>query len=289
MWDKETGNYYGARYYNPKWSIWLSVDPLAEEMPAWSSYAYTFQNPIRYTDPTGMIGEDWIKDRYGNYLWDDEAVDQSTTRKGWQYVGKELPEGVRDNQILTEKDGKLYYKNTTNTPAQLFNYVNSFFGGDDDYFTEHKPYDPATDYALSEGINTGVGFVGGNYVFKGLSAGLSRLGSGLTSSDGFLIGGITVKAPFNIPVQRFGNMSLGRSDFWGLRIGTNPFINRTFAAIKPSWNPLLTQYTTGFIPKGTPMKFGIIGPQGIRYPGGSLQFIIGSKGVIKQSSKYISR
>jgi len=29
--DKETGlYYYGARYYSPRESIWLSVDPLAE-------------------------------------------------------------------------------------------------------------------------------------------------------------------------------------------------------------------------------------------------------------------
>src|SRR5690606_6997043 len=58
--DDETGNYYyGARYYNPKWSVWLSVDPLAEDYPSWSSYNYTFSNPIIYTDPTGM-GPAWI-------------------------------------------------------------------------------------------------------------------------------------------------------------------------------------------------------------------------------------
>ena len=45
------------RYYNPKWSIWLSVDPLAEKYPSFSSYAYTLQNPVRYVDPTGMIVE----------------------------------------------------------------------------------------------------------------------------------------------------------------------------------------------------------------------------------------
>ena len=55
---KETGNYYyGARYYDPKWSIWISVDPLAELMPEWSSYAYTFNNPVNFTDPTGMVPE----------------------------------------------------------------------------------------------------------------------------------------------------------------------------------------------------------------------------------------
>ena len=34
---------------------WLSVDPLAELMPEWSSYSYTFNNPVNFTDPTGMI------------------------------------------------------------------------------------------------------------------------------------------------------------------------------------------------------------------------------------------
>ena len=56
--DAETGNYYyGARYYNPKWSIWLSVDPMAEKYPSWSPYSYTLNNPIRYIDPTGMVVE----------------------------------------------------------------------------------------------------------------------------------------------------------------------------------------------------------------------------------------
>src|SRR5699024_2105047 len=52
--DDETGNYYyGARYYNPKWSIWLSVDPLAEKYPGWSPYNYTLQNPVKLVDPDG--------------------------------------------------------------------------------------------------------------------------------------------------------------------------------------------------------------------------------------------
>ncbi len=71
--DDETGNYYyGARYYNPKTSIWLSVDPLAETMPSWSSYNYAFSNPVMYTDPTGMAPEiSPIYDENGNYLGSD--------------------------------------------------------------------------------------------------------------------------------------------------------------------------------------------------------------------------
>ncbi|SDX31564.1 RHS repeat domain-containing protein [Aequorivita viscosa] len=50
--DAETGNYYyGARYYDPKWSIWLSIDPLAEQMLEWSSYNYAFSNPNQIPNP----------------------------------------------------------------------------------------------------------------------------------------------------------------------------------------------------------------------------------------------
>src|SRR5690554_3389884 len=52
--DAETGNYYyGARYLNPKWSMWLGVDPLAEKYPSYSSYNYTLNNPINLVDPDG--------------------------------------------------------------------------------------------------------------------------------------------------------------------------------------------------------------------------------------------
>jgi RHS repeat-associated protein len=53
--DAETGMYYyGARYYTPEVSIWLSVDPLAGEYPSLSPYAYCGGNPIKYIDPDGM-------------------------------------------------------------------------------------------------------------------------------------------------------------------------------------------------------------------------------------------
>lgn len=52
--DGETGlYYYGARYYNPRLSIWYGVDPLAEKYPGWSPFAYTMDNPVKYVDPDG--------------------------------------------------------------------------------------------------------------------------------------------------------------------------------------------------------------------------------------------
>ncbi len=54
--DEETRlYYYGARYYDPKISLWLSVDPLAEKYPSMSPYNYVVNNPVRYIDPTGMF------------------------------------------------------------------------------------------------------------------------------------------------------------------------------------------------------------------------------------------
>lgn len=72
--DMETGlYYYGARYYNPRLSIWYAVDPLAVYNPVMETqfygdgqhnggvfycgnlnpYIYTYQNPIKYIDPNG--------------------------------------------------------------------------------------------------------------------------------------------------------------------------------------------------------------------------------------------
>ncbi len=61
--DPETGMYYyGARYYDPKMSLFISVDPLAEQFQGWSPYNYTMNNPLNLTDPTGMAPEDWYMD-----------------------------------------------------------------------------------------------------------------------------------------------------------------------------------------------------------------------------------
>lgn len=52
--DPETGNgYYGARYYDPHVSVWLSVDPLAYKYPSFTPYNFVMNNPILLLDPDG--------------------------------------------------------------------------------------------------------------------------------------------------------------------------------------------------------------------------------------------
>jgi len=54
--DEETGMYYyGARYYEPRLSLWMTVDPMEENLPSSSTYSYAANNPIRFIDMEGKI------------------------------------------------------------------------------------------------------------------------------------------------------------------------------------------------------------------------------------------
>ena len=53
--DEETGMYYyGARYYDPRLSLWMSVDPLVQKYQILLPYGYCSNNPIVRIDPDGQ-------------------------------------------------------------------------------------------------------------------------------------------------------------------------------------------------------------------------------------------
>ncbi|MDR1876286.1 MAG: RHS repeat-associated core domain-containing protein [Flavobacteriaceae bacterium] len=78
--DEETSlYYYGARYFDSKVSVWISVDPLAEMHPHISSYAYCANNPIKYIDPDGR---DWVEGVNGDITWRDDVTKDNYQTEG---------------------------------------------------------------------------------------------------------------------------------------------------------------------------------------------------------------
>ncbi|QIK53390.1 RHS repeat-associated core domain-containing protein [Dysgonomonas sp. HDW5B] len=58
---------YSARYYDPGYSRFTTMDPHSENYYSWSPYVYVGNNPMRFIDPTGM---DWYKNEDETaYTW----------------------------------------------------------------------------------------------------------------------------------------------------------------------------------------------------------------------------
>jgi len=81
--DEETGNYYyGARYYQPKSSIWMGVDALATSYPGMNPYNFVKGNPIMAIDPDSV----WVDNgRHGQLLFEGGAY---YNKDGSEYTGK---------------------------------------------------------------------------------------------------------------------------------------------------------------------------------------------------------
>jgi RHS repeat-associated protein len=72
--DEETGlYYYGARYMNPRLSIWYGTDPMQEKYPDISSYGYCKNNPVIKVDPLGKECVNSI-DENGNKILESNIV-----------------------------------------------------------------------------------------------------------------------------------------------------------------------------------------------------------------------
>ena len=134
-------------------------------------------------DPTGA---DWIQDRYGSFLWDNNATNQETTRYGWIYIGAELPENVNPYRILEEINGKLYHKSTQNLLASL---INTLVG--EKLLVEKKAYSPEDDQMMQQFIETGADLTIGAGIGKAVGLdgkafkGGSKVGKGYSSFAAF--------------------------------------------------------------------------------------------------------
>lgn len=265
------------RVYDPRVGRFLSVDPLIEEFPELTPYQFASNNPIEAIDLDGAEAQS------SKPVDNNSALLNELTRKLDEMLGgpekndrtvttlrisiKNAAEEVIKYRQLQDMAFKTMLSAGLFTPefkaAQTL--YNEYSGKEKENIRRMEWLVPEL-YKASRAtadVQTYQNFINtqldlARYSFTAISLVASFIPSGgtssaflsqtprfsLTSSDGFLFGGITLRVPFNVPVQRFGNMSLFRSDFWSLRIGSSKFANRTFNAIKPEWNSL-SQFTKG--------------------------------------------
>jgi RHS repeat-associated protein len=127
--DEETGlYYYGARYYNPRTSLWQSPDPaLPEYLDGQPNngvfapvnlalYTYAANNPIKFTDPNGLWGlvghqhtphaaalavgfTPTVARTIGAAAWAPDTDDRSATHYTSIFGGAFLPNGA-DQRVI---------------------------------------------------------------------------------------------------------------------------------------------------------------------------------------------
>src|SRR5690606_6865497 len=104
--DDATGMYYyGARYYDPRISIFVSVDQMVEE--TMTPYQYVTNNPIMFTDPTGMVQDDVYRREGDKFIWVRKNNENEGTK---DHVGVFSQNANGEYVQDTNKDGSLKYE-----------------------------------------------------------------------------------------------------------------------------------------------------------------------------------
>ena len=116
--DDLTGYYYfGARYYDPRISLWHGVDPLADMRPGHTPYNYVQNNPITRIDPDGALDTDYLNSETGETVHIEDSKDQIAILNNNQFKQvKQLASATSWNQQQTEQ-----YENLTNNNVLDFN------------------------------------------------------------------------------------------------------------------------------------------------------------------------
>ncbi len=96
---------YQARYYDPALGRFLNVDPAADLMRRHSPYNYAFDNPIRFTDPDGMI-----PNPVNGYIKRGVKYVANRIKTGIMNAAKATVKGIKEGAANIAKNTRLVLK-----------------------------------------------------------------------------------------------------------------------------------------------------------------------------------
>ena len=120
--------YYGARYNDPRVSVWLSVDPLASKYPYITPYNFVENNPVNLIDPTGLGPQTYEVDDEGKaekvdntkYYRNNETGEVSNTNcDNCTEVDKVRSKGDPDQHIYVDRSVMRYKHIIDNVPIKF--------------------------------------------------------------------------------------------------------------------------------------------------------------------------
>jgi RHS repeat-associated protein len=233
--DEETGlYYYGARYLDPKYSRWISCDPALLSYVSGSTagggiynsinfnfYHYGGNNPVRYSDPTGLFDWDTNTIQEGDTL--SQIAQDCNTRYGTNYTAEDL-QGLNSDTI-SDVD-KIYAGNHLNLgKAEDVQKRAADYTSRATTQYSNEQVSPLTNKTYQIGLGIGV--------FAVIAASF-EVGICYSEKDGFdiyrTIGGgcgvgITGDITFSTNYSDFGAKSIHRSTGSTTQIGVGPLLN----------------------------------------------------------------
>ena len=175
--DEETGlYYYGARYYDPRLSLWIGTDPLQEKYPNVVTYCFVYDNPLMYIDPTGMGPEDnpkvpSDKEKYAMKVvdfikWASQNYNETTNGK------REYPHKVRGKYVNQNKHEVTDTELSSAKKYNMFVTMNKVFNVDESDAVNYLNYEAHMVSAIMTGFVTGTGPENYNFPENGIISSL---------------------------------------------------------------------------------------------------------------------